>query len=285
MNVELVATSLSMRHALSAALDVASTPTTVLLTGETGTGKEVLARFIHQNSQRSALPFTVIASASIDLEQVEAALRHGGTVLFDEIGSIPMETQGRLLSLLEGAHPSRVIATSHRDLQDLVGRGQLRSDLYYRLDVFPIVVPSLRDRKEDIAPLADLLLQRAGKNLGRQASRLTAEALGLLESQRWPGNVRELANVLERASIRSRGPMIEGGELGLIARPVDASFFPTHLPLNLDQLERLAIVEALRRTAGNRTHAARLLNIGLRTLRQKLNTESQPTELLEVAAP
>lgn len=285
MNVELVATSLSMRHALSAALDVASAPTTVLLTGETGTGKEVLARFIHQNSPRSALAFTVIASASIELEQVEAALRHGGTVLFDEIGSIPMEMQGRLLSLLEGGQASRVIATSHRDLQDLVGRGQLRSDLYYRLDVFPIAVPALRDRKEDIAPLADLLLQRAGKNLGRQASRLTAEALGLLESQRWPGNVRELANVLERASIRSRGPMIEGGELGLIARPVDASFFPTHLPLNLDQLERLAIAEALRRTAGNRTHAARLLNIGLRTLRQKLNTQSQPTESLEVAAP
>ncbi len=193
--------------------------------------------------------------------------------------------QGRLLSLLEGSHASRVIATSHRDLQDLVGRGQLRSDLYYRLDVFPITVPSLRDRKEDIAPLAELLLQRAGKNLGRQASRLTAEALGLLQSQRWPGNVRELANVLERASIRSRGPMIEVQDLGLIARPVDVSFFPTHLPLNLDQLERLAIAEALRRTAGNRTHAARLLNIGLRTLRQKLNTESQPTESLEVAAP
>ncbi len=285
MNVELVATSPAMRHALSAALDVASAPTTVLLTGETGTGKEVLARFIHQSSARSPLPFTIGASASIDLEQVEGALTHGGTVLFDEIASIPMEMQGRLLSLLEGSHASRVIATSHRDLQDLVGRGQLRSDLYYRLDVFPIAVPSLRDRKEDIAPLAELLLQRAGKNLGRQASRLTAEALGLLQSQRWPGNVRELANVLERASIRSRGPMIEVQDLGLIARPVDASFFPTHLPLNLDQLERLAIAEALRRTAGNRTHAARLLNIGLRTLRQKLNTESQPTEALEVAAP
>ncbi len=90
MNVELVATSPAMRHALSAALDVASAPTTVLLTGETGTGKEVLARFIHQSSARSSLPFTIIASASIDLEQVEGALRHGGTVLFDEIGSIPM---------------------------------------------------------------------------------------------------------------------------------------------------------------------------------------------------
>ncbi|MDP1824564.1 MAG: sigma 54-interacting transcriptional regulator [Archangium sp.] len=261
-----------MRHALGAALDVASTPTTVLLSGETGTGKEVLARFIHQSSARADLPFTVISGASMDLEQTEAALRHGGTVLLDEVGSIAIEVQGRLLTLLEGAHASRIIATSHRDLRDLVERGQLRSDLFYRLDVFPIAVPSLRERKEDIAPLADLLLERAAVNLGRQAARLTGEALGLLESQPWPGNVRELANALERATIRSRGPLIEAADLGLTARPVDLSLFPNHLPLDLDQLERLAIAEALRRTSGNRTHAARLLNIGLRTLRQKLNT-------------
>ena len=290
MNVEPIAFSPAMRHALGAALDVAAAPTTVLLTGETGTGKEVLARFIHQMSARTALPFTSIAGASIDLEQVDAALRHGGTVLLDEIGSIPMEMQGRLLLLLEGAHASRVIATSHRDLQELVDRGQLRSDLYYRLDVFPIVVPPLRERKEDISPLADLLLQRASQNLGRVPVRLTGEALGLLESQRWPGNVRELANALERATIRARGPLIEAADLGLTARPVDPSFFPTHLPLDLDQLERLAIAEALRRTAGNRTHAARLLNIGLRTLRQKLNTPSPtvdagPSVAAEAHAP
>jgi DNA-binding NtrC family response regulator len=269
-----VAFSPAMRHSLGAALDVAAAPTTVLLTGETGSGKEVFARFIHQSSPRAALPFTVIASAHIDLLEVETALQHGGTVMLDEVASIPMDMQGRLLSLLEGTHASRIIATSHRDLQELVSRGQLRSDLYYRLDVFPIALPPLRNRKEDVAPLAEVLLQRAGQSLGRQASRLTAEALGLLESQRWQGNVRELANVLERAMIRSRGPLIEGADLGLTARPVDASFFPTHLPLDLDQLERLAIAEALRRTGGNRTHAARLLNIGLRTLRQKLNTES-----------
>jgi two-component system response regulator FlrC len=288
MSVEPIAFSPAMRHALGAAVDVAPAPTTVLLTGETGTGKEVLARFIHQMSARTALPFTVIAGASVDLEQVDAALRHGGTVLIDEIGSIPIEMQGRLLTLLEGAHASRVIATSHRDLQELVERGQLRSDLYYRLDVFPIVVPPLRERKEDIAPLADLLLQRASQNLGRMPARLTGEALGLLESQRWPGNVRELANALERATIRSRGPLIEASDLGLVVRPVDLSFFPNHLPLDLDQLERLAIAEALRRTAGNRTHAARLLNIGLRTLRQKLNTPSQPAaeeSALSLAAP
>lgn len=283
MNVEPIAFSSAMRHALGAALDVAPAPTTVLLKGETGTGKEVLARFIHQMSPRAALPFTVVASANLDLEQVEAALRHGGTVMLDEIGSIPMDTQGRLLTLLEGAHASRVIAVSHRDLHELVERGQLRSDLYYRLDVFPIVVPPLRERKDDLAPLADLLLLRAAGNLGRLAPRLTGEALGLLESQRWPGNVRELANVLERATIRCRGPLIEVADLGLTARPLDPSSFPAHLPLDLDQLERLAISEALRRTAGNRTHAARLLNIGLRTLRQKLNTPSSLGEEASLA--
>lgn len=276
MRDELVALSPAMQQALGAALDVAPAPTTVLLTGETGSGKEVLARFIHQAAQRASLPFTAIAGASLDLEQVDAALRHGGTLMIDEVGSIPIEAQARLLALLEGSHASRVIATSHRDLHDLVDKGQLRSDLYYRLDVFPITVPPLRDRKEDIAPLADMLLQRASQNLGRPAAKLTGEALGLLETQRWAGNVRELANTLERASIRARGPLIEAADFGFTPRPLDTSLFPTHMPLDLTQLERLAIAEALRRTAGNRTHAARLLNIGLRTLRQKLNTPTRP---------
>lgn len=286
MIVEPIAFSPAMRHALGAALDVASAPTTVLLTGETGSGKEVLARFIHQSSPRAALPFTLVGSANLDLEQVAAALEHGGTVMIDEVASIPLEVQGRLLALLEGSHASRVIATSHRNLTDLVDRGQLRSDLYYRLDVYPIVVPPLRERREDLAALADVLLARSSTNLGRPAPRLTGEALGLLESQRWQGNVRELANVLERATIRTRGPLIEATDLGLAARPVDASSFPSHLPLDLDQLERLAISEALRRTSGNRTHAARLLNIGLRTLRQKLNTPaSNDDAMLAEAAP
>jgi two-component system response regulator FlrC len=286
MIVEPIAFSPAMRHALGAALDVASAPTTVLLTGETGSGKEVLARFIHQSSPRAALPFTLVGSANLDLEQVAAALEHGGTVMIDEVASIPLEVQGRLLALLEGSHASRVIATSHRNLTDLVDRGQLRSDLYYRLDVYPIVVPPLRERREDLAALADVLLARASTNLGRPAPRLTGEALGLLESQRWQGNVRELANVLERATIRTRGPLIEATDLGLAARPVDTSSFPSHLPLDLDQLERLAISEALRRTSGNRTHAARLLNIGLRTLRQKLNTPaSNDDAMLAEAAP
>lgn len=271
MKDELIGFSPSMRQVIGAAVDVASAPTTVLLTGETGSGKEVLARFIHQMSPRASLPLTVLSGQSLDLEQVEAALRHGGTVVLDEIAAIAMDTQGRLLALLEGQHASRVIATSHRDLRELVERGQLRSDLFYRLDVYPIVLPPLRERREDIAALADVLLARVAVTLGRAPLKLTGEALGLLETQRWPGNVRELGNVLERATIRARGALIDAGDLGLVTRPTDPSSFPAWLPLDLVQLERLAIAEALRRTNGNRTHAARLLNLGLRTLRQKLN--------------
>ncbi|MFZ5439609.1 MAG: sigma 54-interacting transcriptional regulator [Myxococcota bacterium] len=281
-DVGLIGFSPAMRQAIGAAVDVAGAPTTVLLTGETGSGKEVLARFIHQISPRAGLPLSVLSGIALDLEQVEAALRHGGTVVLDEIAAIPMETQGRLLAILEGTHPSRLIATSHRDLRELVERGQLRSDLFYRLDVYPIVVPPLRARREDLPSLTDVLIARIAAALGRPPLRLTGEALGVLEGYRWPGNVRELANVLERALIRTRGQVIEAADLGLPAPTRSAAHepsmvgFPAHLPLDLVALERVAIAEALRRTNGNRTHAARLLNIGLRTLRQKLNTPSSP---------
>lgn len=271
--------SASMRHTVSAAIDVAAAPTTVLLTGETGSGKDVLARFIHDSSARAAKPFSTFTCAVMDAAAVEAfgqALQHGGTVVLDEVSAMPLDAQGRVLALLEGNHTggfaSRVIATSHRDLREQVEKGSLRSDLYYRLDVFPIAVPPLRERREDIAALANSLLGRIATSLNKPSMTLTGEALGMLETQKWPGNVRELANVLERATIRARGTVIEAADLGITARPTETSSFPQWLPLDLVQLERLAIAEALRRTNGNRTHAARLLNLGLRTLRQKLNT-------------
>ncbi|MFT3708897.1 MAG: sigma 54-interacting transcriptional regulator [Archangium sp.] len=271
----LTAISPAMRQTVAAALDVARAPTTVLLTGETGSGKDVLARFIHDSSARAANPFSVFTCAVIDaaaLEKLGQALQHGGTVVLDEVSAMPMEAQGRVLSLLEGAHASRVIATTHRDLREQVEKGSLRSDLFYRLDVFPIALPSLRDRREDIAALCNSLLSRIATSLDRMPLALTTEALAVIENQKWQGNVRELANVLERATIRARGTAIEAGDLGITAKPMENSAFPQWMPLDLVQLERLAIAEALRRTNGNRTHAARLLNLGLRTLRQKLNT-------------
>lgn len=263
MKDELIGFSPSMRQVIGAAVDVASAPTTVLLTGETGSGKEVLARFIHQMSPRASLPLTVLSGQSLDLEQVEAALRHGGTVVLDEIAAIAMDTQGRLLALLEGQHASRVIATSHRDLRELVERGQLRSDLFYRLDVYPIVLPPLRERREDIAALADVLLARVAVTLGRAPLKLTGEALGLLETQRWPGNVRELANVLAlaaRATARD--------EIGRDALPVRFSNETSADDFRgaMQSAERELLLETLGRTRWNVTAAAARLGMPRRTI-------------------
>jgi two-component system response regulator AtoC len=268
---DVIAFSPAMREAVGAALDVAPAPTTVLLTGESGAGKEVVARFIHTMSPRAALPLTVVACAGFDAAAVHAALEHGGTVVLDEVSALTREAQAQLLRLLEGAHASRVIATSNRDLAEQVERGALRSDLFYRLDVYPVHVPALRERREDIGALTDTLLTRIAYGLGRTPAKITGSALAAIELHDWPGNVRELANVLERAVIRARTPLLEASDLALQEPRNCASPFPSSLPLDLAQLERLAIAEALRRTGGNRTHAAKLLNIGLRTLRQKLN--------------
>jgi DNA-binding NtrC family response regulator len=275
--IDIVAQSPAMREILGAALDVAPTPTTVLITGESGAGKEVLARFIHQNSPRAAAPFVRLPCVAFDAGVAAGGLESGGTVLLDELGALEHDGQAKLLAMLEAPHGSRLIATSNRVLSGLVDRGLLRSELFYRLDVFPLHVPALRDRREDIPQLADRLLTRVATGLGRTPFHLTGAALASLESFDWPGNVRELANVLERAAIRAKGQTLDAVDLPLDAPfdPNPPSSFPAHLPLDLSQLERLAIGEALRRTGGNRTHAARLLNIGLRTLRQKLNGPSR----------
>jgi DNA-binding NtrC family response regulator len=259
-----------MRDLLQAALDVAGTATTVLVTGESGAGKEVLARFIHATSPRAGQPCTLLPCLTFSTPEAAAALQHGGTLVLDEISGLGLESQAQLLALLEQPHPTRVIALSNRELGPLVVRGGLRSDLFYRLDVYPLEVPPLRDRPEDIGPLADRLLTRVAAGLGRTPARLTGGALAALEAHDWPGNVRELGNLLERAAIRARSKVLDAADLGLGSRNAPSPF-PNSLPLDLEQLERLAITEALRRTDGNRTHAARLLHIGLRTLRQKLN--------------
>jgi len=178
----------------------------------------------------------------------------------------------------------RVIATSNRDLSLMVERKLFRADLYYRLFVFPIVLPPLRQRPEDVPALCRHLLDRLAEGLGRAAPALTADALRALGEQRFPGNVRELGNVLERAMVRCRLPVLDRADLDLVegARVAAAAvrseraplperrFLPEGVPIDLASLERMAIQEALRRMNGNRTHAARLLGISLRTLRNKL---------------
>jgi len=304
---EPVALSAAMREVLAAADDVAETPTTVLLLGESGTGKEVLARYLHARSPRAAGPWVAVNCAALPADLLESELfghergaftgaaerragrfeqADGGTLLLDEVSELPLHLQAKLLRALQereidrvGGHRPvpvdvRVVAASNRDLAGMVASGHFRSDLYYRLNVFPIVLPPLRERGEDLPALAAGLLAEAAAEMGREAPALHPDALALLAAQDFPGNVRELRNLLQRALVRCRGPVL-GPELlrAGAARPAAApaaTALPPGLPLDLGALERLAIEEALRRVNGNRTHAARLLGIGLRTLRNKL---------------
>ena len=306
---------------MAAASDVAPTPTTVLLLGESGTGKEMVARYIHAQAGRPG-PWVAVNCAALPAELLESELfghekgaftgaserRAGrfelaqrGTILLDEVSELPLALQAKLLRVLQerevdrvGGHRPipvdvRVIATSNRDLSEMVRRGLFRSDLYYRLNVFPILLPPLRERPEDLSALAAFLVAETSRHLGRPVPRLDDAALEALRAHPFPGNVRELGNLLERGLVRCRGPVLGAAHLSLTVVPASVANtisttndvpagnamtsilpFPGDLPLDLGELERLAIAEALRRVRGNRTHAARLLGIGLRTLRNKL---------------
>jgi two-component system, response regulator FlrC len=249
-----------------------------------------------------------------------------GTLLLDEISEMPLSLQAKLLRVLQereidrvgGARPIpvdvRVIATTNRDLSQMVAAGLFRQDLYYRLDVFPLNLPPLRERREDLPELAAAILDRVAAAHGRAAPVLDGSALRVLQSARLAGNVRELGNLLERALVRCRGGVISALALGgLTSTPSSPMLaansapelpalapaprqeasagspelaseacrsevaYPPSLPLDLAELEKLAIAEALRRTGGNRTKAAQLLGIGLRTLRSRLNDDKPDT--------
>ncbi|HEY7725665.1 MAG TPA: sigma 54-interacting transcriptional regulator [Anaeromyxobacteraceae bacterium] len=313
-----VAASPAMREVLDAAEDVAATPTTVLLLGESGAGKELVARHIHARSGRPG-PWVAVNCAALPAELLESELfghergaftgaserragrfeqAHRGTLLLDEISELPLGLQAKILRVLQerevdrvgGQRPvpvdARVVATTNRDLREMVRLGQFRSDLWYRLDVFPIVVPPLRERPEDLEPLAAALLAEAARRLDRAVPALDPAALEVLRRHRFPGNVRELRNLIERAVVRCRGPLVEARHLLLDARGAEApGAGPADLPLELAALERIAIAEALRRVNGNRTHAARLLGIGLRTLRNKLRAARESGAPFEAVVP
>jgi two-component system response regulator FlrC len=310
-----VGESTIMGEVLAAVEDVACAATTVLLVGESGTGKEVLARHVHALSPRANGPWVAVNCAALPAELLESELfghergaftgaserrlgrieqADGGTLLLDEISEMPLPLQAKLLRVLQerevdrvgGGRPVpvdvRVIATSNRDLAEMVAERAFRADLYYRLCVFPIQVPALRERAGDIPALAAHLCAGIAGRLGRSEPVLSAEVLAALASYDYPGNVRELGNLLERALLRCRGAVLglehldpalrRGVPTAAIAAPERAAPLNpfTALPLGLADLERLAIAEALRRVSGNRTHAARLLGISLRTLRNKL---------------
>jgi two-component system response regulator FlrC len=303
-----VVLSPAMREMMAAVDDVAETPTTVLLLGESGTGKEVVARYIHRRSSRAAGPWIAVNCAALPADLLESELfghergaftgaadrrigrfeqATGGTLLLDEVSELPLALQGKLLRAIQereidrvGGHGPvvvdvRIIAASNRDVAGMVARGQFRSDLFYRLNVFPVVVPPLRERRADLGLLALQLVAEAAAGMDRAPPELTPEAIALIAELELPGNVRELGNLLERALVRCRGARLDVAQLrsvlsGAHGAAPQARLLPPEMPLDLGSLERLAIEEALRRVNGNRTHAARLLGIGIRTLRNKL---------------
>lgn len=287
---------------LDALQKVARTKATVLITGESGTGKEVTAQTIHKWSPRSEHPFVAINCAALSEHLLESELfghekgaftgaseqrigrieqAEGGTFFLDEIGELKPSLQAKLLRVLQEKTYERVggnktlscdvrwIAATNRDLLELVSEGLFREDLYHRLAVFPIELPPLRERREDILPLAQTLLHRIGDELGYPQITLSEDVKETLPTWDWPGNVRALSNALERAAILSGNGHIT---LEHIQPPTSTPTQTTSLetPQSLADLEKQAIVEALQAVDGNRRKAAEVLGIGLRTLYDKL---------------
>jgi two-component system NtrC family response regulator len=300
---EFIASSERMRETVKLIGRAAASEATVLITGETGSGKEIVARALHRHSRRASRPFVAINCAAIPQDLLESELfghvrgaftgattsrtgifaqADGGTLLLDEIGDMSANLQAKLLRVLaEGvilplgaerpqAVDVRLLAATHRDLRRQVAAGSFREDLFYRLNVINIPVPPLRERREDIIALAECFLVLASD----MPKTLSAEARHGLETYSWPGNVRELRNVIERASILARGASIEVTDLGLTAAvPLmspEAMRPARHLPMALAQLEESMIRTVIAETAGNRAEAARRLGIRRQLLYAKL---------------
>lgn len=295
----------SMLRIVELIAKVAPTTATVLVSGESGTGKENIAKCIHAQSQRAGGPFVAINCAALSPTLIESELfghekgaftgaanqhtgrferAHGGTLFLDEIGELDANLQAKLLRVLQERQfervggtrlitvDTRVVAATNRDLRKLVSEGGFREDLYYRLNLFPIEVPPLRARGNDILDLAHFFLGRAGKLLGRSAGlTLTPAAENALLAYPWPGNVRELENMMERSAILCEDGVVDVPALllpaGLESRAPEA---PAGATRSFKDIEQRAILDALAANSGNRTRTAQQLGISLRTLQYRL---------------
>ncbi len=310
---ELIGISEAMREVHKRIGLAAASEAPVLIEGETGTGKELVARALHRHSARSGGPFVALNCAAIPRELLESELfghvkgaftgaatdrpgcfraAEGGVLLLDEIGDMALDVQAKLLRALQeaevtplGSHRPvkvnvRVVAATHRDLAAAVAEGRFREDLRFRLDVLHIVLPPLRERLADIVPLAEHFLRRAAAP--QPARRLSAEAARALLEHRWPGNVRELRNAMERCQALQRGPVVSAADLDLRAASgapsataaadgaLPAAWLDAPLPEAVERLERLMLEHALREAQGNRSLAARRLDIHRQLLYSKL---------------
>ncbi len=291
----------AMHEVRRLAAEVAQTEATVLIDGESGTGKELLARYLHLTSLRKSGPFVAVNCAAIPENLLESELfghergaftgatttrqgrfelAAGGSIMLDEIGEMPLSMQAKLLRVLQehsfqrvgGSRDMRanvrVLAATNRDLLKEVAAGRFREDLFYRLHVFPITLPPLRDRRDAVDDLALFFVRLHARNMGKQVSGINTQALKALRAYQWPGNIRELQNVIERAIILTRGE-VTLGELPESFRfgTNDANRHEVGI---LKEAEREAIAAALKATAGNRRLAAERLGLSLRTLQYRL---------------
>jgi DNA-binding NtrC family response regulator len=301
----IVGRSPSMREIFATIERVAPSRATVLLAGESGVGKDLIARAIHHHSPRKDEAFIKINCTAIPENLMESELfgyekgaftganttkpgrfeqADKGTVFLDEIGDVPAAIQVKLLRILQdreferlGSNKTRhidvrVIAATNADLRAALEQGTFREDLYYRLNVVPINIPPLRERKEDIPYLADHFVRKHSHELGTPERALTDAALEKLLSYHWPGNVRELENAIERSLVLASDDRLDAADIRLEAAPSRASSSPAFLPdgLTLDQYEQSIIREALRRAGGNKSQAARLLGLTRNALRYRL---------------
>lgn len=302
----IVARSAKMQEVLALAERVAATPSTVLIGGESGVGKDLIAHLIHQRSSRSSGPFIKINSTAIPENLLESELfgyekgaftgattskpgkfelADKGTLFLDEIGDVPPATQVKLLRVLQEREferlggtrtikvDVRLVAATNRDLRAALEEGTFRQDLYYRLNVVPIDIPPLREHKEDIPDLANLFLSRLAQKSQNKLEGIKPEALRKLMDFHWPGNVRELENIVERACALATGPFIGPADIHLDQAPNRNHLGQSPLlpeGKTLDQWEDEIIREAYRRANGNKSEAARLLGLSRNALRYRL---------------
>ena len=311
---EIVARSAKMQEVLARVERVAQTSSTVLIGGESGVGKDLIARLIHQRSRRSSGPFIKINSTAIPENLLESELfgyekgaftgassskpgkfelADGGTLFLDEIGDVPPPIQVKLLRVLEEREferlggtrtlkvDVRLVAATNRDLRAALEEGTFREDLFYRLNVVPIDIPPLREHKEDIPELAEHFLKKYAQEFSKPALGIAPAALKTLMAFHWPGNIREMENILERATALATGTTLEAADIQLDpAATKDPAASDGFLPpgKSLEQWEDEMIREAMRRAGGNKSQAARLLGLSRNALRYRLTRLGVPDE-------
>jgi len=303
--VNIIGSSKTMLEVYELIRKITNTKTTVLILGESGVGKELVAGAIHFNSKLAEGPFVKFNCAALPESIIESELfghekgsftgaatqrvgrfedADGGTIFLDEVGELSMSMQAKLLRVLQektfervGGNQTikvdiRIITATNRDLVDMVAKGTFREDLFYRLNVFPITIPPLRDRGSDIITLADHFVSRFAKEAGKEIKRISTPALNMLMSYNWPGNVRELENVIERAVILTEDEVIHGCNLppSLQTSVLTESDYKGSLEAKLASVEYEMLVEALKTHHGNMTEAARELGLTRRIMGLRL---------------